>query len=91
MYMWVTYRPQRHVGGRAAGVQLHARGLAEMGWAGLAGCTLAILFGEQVIIIVSVLISSILFYFLIARALLSWRARGVWAGYAGKLRYIPYI
>jgi len=37
MYMWVTYRPQqaaRTVGGRAAGVQLHARGLAGLGWAG---------------------------------------------------------
>jgi hypothetical protein len=66
MYMWVIYRPQQQVGGRAAGVQLHARGLAEMGWAGLAGWLadlLATLFRERVIIIVSVLISSIPFYF----------------------------
>lgn len=40
MYMWVIYRPQQQqqVAGRAAGVQLHARGLAGLGWAGwLAG------------------------------------------------------
>jgi len=39
VYMWVIYRPQQQqAGGRAAGVQLHARGLAGLGWAGwLAG------------------------------------------------------
>jgi hypothetical protein len=36
--MWVIYRPQQQqVGGRAAGVQLHARGLAGPGLGWLSG------------------------------------------------------
>lgn len=46
--MWVIYRPQQQqVGGCAAGVQLHARGLA--GWAGpgLAGWLAVLVTGND--------------------------------------------